>query len=350
MTQTIVVADDSVTMRRIAEMAFKGSPFRVVSVENAEEALQAAYEHRPAVVVLDYHLPDRKGVDACRALKQDPNLRDIPVLLIGGTFHPFDEGEARAAGANDVLVKPYMTDDIVSKVSALADTTADARSRATSPGLRKPQAPAAPAAPAGGLGVSRSGSRPGLGQPRQAPPAPATPAAPRGRTAPAPQRPQSHTRPQAPAAPQAAPRSRFGSPSGSSMKPAAPAAPKAPAPPAAPAGRRFGAAPPPKKTPDVGVRQTDLSEATPIPGPPPTAAALPISKEEIEALVKAEVQRAVREQMLGMVKTVLGDLFKERMLPKLLKYGQDRIEQVVAQDLYRIMHQRVEEMLAQMEE
>ena len=81
---------------------------------------------------------------------------------------------------------------------------------------------------------------------------------------------------------------------------------------------------------------------------PPAASGGNLDLEEIRRQVRDEVQRAVREEMLAMVKSVLGDLFKERMMPKLLSYGQERVEAIVTRDLQSIMERRVEEELAKL--
>jgi hypothetical protein len=97
-------------------------------------------------------------------------------------------------------------------------------------------------------------------------------------------------------------------------------------------------------TPPAGV-------ATPVALPPGVAAAagnVSIDHEELRRLVREEVQAAVRAEMLVMVKNVLGDLFKEKMLPKLMSYGQERVEAVVSRDLQSIMERRVEEELARL--
>ena len=68
----------------------------------------------------------------------------------------------------------------------------------------------------------------------------------------------------------------------------------------------------------------------------------------LNRIVREEVQQAVREQMLGMVRSVLNDLFKERILPRLLKYGEERIETIITTDLQRLMQERVDEELARL--
>lgn len=325
MAQTILVADDSATMRQIVSMAFKGSPFQVVAVEGGEAALQAAYDHRPSIILLDYHLPDRSGAEVCRAIKGDPNLRGIPVLMMAGTYHPFDESEARRSGTDDIVVKPFKTDEIHDKVSRLAGSAVMTAGGAPS-GVPTPQ-PAAPTARGTQVGM------PAVNVPMRGTPVAAS--------APA--------RYSAAATPAQPPPRRMSPPS------AAPSPRRMPSPSAAPSPRfkspaeptRPSVAAPPRGAGAMQHRQAPAPVPVPAPAPVAPAPAAPaINSEEMRRIVREEVQRAVREEMLAMVKSVLGDLFKERMLPKLLNYGQERIESLVARDLQVMMERRVEEELA----
>ncbi|MEO1269022.1 MAG: response regulator [Myxococcota bacterium] len=166
MSQTILVAEDSATMRQVVEMAFKGLPFRVVSVEAGEQALQAAYEHRPSVVILDYHLPDRSGMDVCRALRSDPTLGGTPVLMLGGNYHPFSEDQALQSGCNAVLMKPFKTDELTGKVAELARNAPQpsAASRAPTPSSsNRPRFGESPSSP-GVQGTGRYPRQPSPGR------------------------------------------------------------------------------------------------------------------------------------------------------------------------------------------
>ncbi len=293
MAQTILVADDSATMRQVVTMAFKGSAFRVVAVGGGEEALQAAYDHRPSVVLLDYQMPDRSGFEVCRAMKADPNLRHIPVLMMGGAYHPFSEDEARRSGSDDVILKPFRTDAIHEKVTRLASAGASA-------------APEPSADPQGMRGAPIRGATQ-MGMPAVARPAPSAPP------------------PAAPSQP------RYGGGAAAPVPAPAPDPRREPVPAA-----RF-------KSPGEPTKPAVLAPPTPQPA---QATAANVDVEEIRRLVREEVQRAVREEMLTMVKSVLSDLFKERMMPKLLSYGQERVETIVTRDLQVIMERRVSEELA----
>ncbi|MBH24821.1 MAG: hypothetical protein CMH57_10280 [Myxococcales bacterium] len=321
MSQTILVAEDSATMRQVVEMAFKGLPFRVVSVEAGEQALQAAYEHRPSVVILDYHLPDRSGMDVCRALRSDPTLRETPVLILGGSYHPFSEEQALQSGCNAVLTKPFKTDDLTGKVTELArnapQPSAAAPQRVSSSGSSRPR-----------FGPSSGESR-GTGRFQRQP---MTTGDSGGSFSPSPSG-------SAPAAPRRGgfnPSPRASSnPFAKSGPPAAPA--RAPARAPTPTPQR--AAPAPAPTP----QQQQLSAAA-----VQQAAAAAIDPQLIDQLVREEVQKAVRQQMLSMVRSVLNDLFKEKILPRLLKYGEERIDSIIATELRRMMQDRVDEALAQL--
>lgn len=463
MTQTILVAEDSATMRTVAEMAFHGSPYRVITVASGEQAIHAAYEHRPAVIVLDYHLPDRSGVELCRAMQGDPSLRDIPVIVLGGRYHAFSEEDALNAGASAVMTKPYTTDAFVERVTGLARSGAAPRAAAPPPrvappappqapafGARQPLTPPAPpqaaappqprpsrfggAPPMGasttnstsgsmpGLGASPSGNRPRFGgapAPQlPTPPTPPTPPAPpqappqrpRFGGAPPPQLPTPPTSPQPPArtplgaAPSGGLPSPMRRPDADGSNPSA----RMPQPPQRPGFQRGPLGPPsgslggsPSLSGDESISHDDKTprpaplpqaptvtasdvlppappapashhDITPVPQtfsppapvapasvtpPPPAmlaqdvAAAVrsALSQEDIERIVREEVQQVIREQMLTMVKTVLGDLFQERMMPRLLKYGEERINVVFQGGEFRnLLQQAVADELAKL--
>ncbi len=317
MSRTLLVADDSATMRQVVTMAFKGSPFRVVAVGGGAEALQAAYEHRPDIILLDYHLPDRSGLEVCRALKGDPNLKGIPVLMMGGSYHEFDEGAARASGSDDIILKPFRTDAVHEKVQHLTRHLPASSVPQAAPAPTQPQGPRA-AQPNTMLGM-RSVPTP----PAQPPPRPGASPAGGARYQHAALSP-----PPPPARPSGAPLpppARFGA---QPQRLAQPPVPQAPQPPQA-------AQPPP-------------APAAPQRGGSGATALSSLDKAELRNLVRAEVQQAVREEMLTMVKSVLGDLFKEKMMPKLLAYGEERIETIVAADLKQVMERKVEEELARL--
>ena len=128
MKRRILLADDSVTIQKVIELTFMDEDYEVRAVSNGDEAVALLHEVNPDFVIADVHMPGANGYEVCRRAKA---LRpDIPVLLLVGTFEPFDEGQARACGADSFLKKPFDSQELLQRVEELL-------------------APAAPALPAG---------------------------------------------------------------------------------------------------------------------------------------------------------------------------------------------------------
>src|SRR5437588_539734 len=117
MKRRILLADDSVTIQKVIELTFMDEDFEVRAVSNGDEALALLPEARPDFVIADVHMPGANGYEVCRRSKQ---LRaEVPVLLLVGTFEPFDENEARSAGADSFLKRPFDSQELLQRVQEL---------------------------------------------------------------------------------------------------------------------------------------------------------------------------------------------------------------------------------------
>lgn len=124
MGKRILLADDSVTIQKVVELTFLDEDFEVVAVSNGDDALARLAEVRPDVVVADVHMPGANGYEVCRGVKEWRS--GTPVVLLVGTFEPFDEGRARAAGANYYLKKPFDSQELLQQVEGLLAASAAA--------------------------------------------------------------------------------------------------------------------------------------------------------------------------------------------------------------------------------
>ena len=88
----VLVADDNADNRAILVARLAAQGYRTVVANDGEEALAAAREHRPHVILLDVMMPKKDGFDACRELKADPSLPFIPIIL---EQNPHDVDQAR---------------------------------------------------------------------------------------------------------------------------------------------------------------------------------------------------------------------------------------------------------------
>ena len=117
--KTILLADDSITIQKVVELTFSDGDYRVFCVANGAQALRKIPEVRPDVVLLDIVMPEKNGYEVCEALQADPATASIPVLLLTGTFEPFDQTRAEAAGARGHVTKPVESHTLVQRVEEL---------------------------------------------------------------------------------------------------------------------------------------------------------------------------------------------------------------------------------------
>ena len=117
----LLLADDSPTIQKVISLTFGDEDFEVVAVGDGAQALRALAEGTPPDVVLaDVVMPGPDGYELCERIKGDERLKKIPVVLLVGTFEPFNEAEARRVGADTVLTKPFQSiRNLVGKVGSL---------------------------------------------------------------------------------------------------------------------------------------------------------------------------------------------------------------------------------------
>ncbi len=124
MPKTILLADDSVTIQKVVGISFANEDVVLVTVDNGDDAVTQARESRPDIVLADIVMPGLSGYEVCEALRADPDLAGIPVLLLSGTFETFDEARADQVGANGHITKPFEAQALVDRVNELLESGA----------------------------------------------------------------------------------------------------------------------------------------------------------------------------------------------------------------------------------
>jgi two-component system, cell cycle response regulator DivK len=115
-TPLILVVDDYQDAREMYAEYLQFSGFRVAEAKNGNEAIEKAFELRPALILMDLSLPGMDGWEATRQLKSDERTRHIPVVaLTGHALAGASEG-ARKAGCDSFVTKPCLPDDLVVEV------------------------------------------------------------------------------------------------------------------------------------------------------------------------------------------------------------------------------------------
>lgn len=107
--RTLLLADDSATIQKVVDLTFTDEGLEVITVSDGQQALEKLDDLTPDIVLADVFMPGLNGYQVCEYIKRTERLSHIPVMLLVGSFEPFDEAEARRVGADDYLTKPFQS-------------------------------------------------------------------------------------------------------------------------------------------------------------------------------------------------------------------------------------------------
>ena len=119
MNRRILLADDSLTIQKVVELTFADTDFEVFAVSSGDELVARLPEVKPDIVICDIIMPGRDGYDVCQKIKSSPDFLHLPVILLTGTFEPFDRDRALAVGCSEIITKPFEAKRLVEAVENL---------------------------------------------------------------------------------------------------------------------------------------------------------------------------------------------------------------------------------------
>lgn len=105
----VMIIEDNQLNQKIADMIIKQLGHDTVQVYEGKKAIEIVKQEMPSLVILDIKLPDASGVDICRSIKQDPELKDIPVIVITALSSDEDRKQIVAeSGCDHYIAKPFL--------------------------------------------------------------------------------------------------------------------------------------------------------------------------------------------------------------------------------------------------
>lgn len=120
----LLLADDSVTIQKVVNLTFADEGIEVLTAGNGDAAMEMIAAERPDIVLADVNMPGLNGYQLCERLRGAEETRNIPLMLLVGSFEPFDDREAKRVGASGFMTKPFQSIKLlVSQVSELLDAT-----------------------------------------------------------------------------------------------------------------------------------------------------------------------------------------------------------------------------------
>jgi CheY-like chemotaxis protein len=122
----IVIADDAAMLRILASRSLGGH--KTMEASDGHEALALIKEHRPDVAILDWMMPGLSGIDVVRAIREDPELAGLQIVMMTARTGFDSENEAREAGVDHFIAKPIMPRQLSTLVDKIvADLSASRR-------------------------------------------------------------------------------------------------------------------------------------------------------------------------------------------------------------------------------
>jgi DNA-binding response OmpR family regulator len=115
----ILIAEDEPDIRELVAFMLRFAGYEVVAASNGEEAVQTATKELPDLILMDVRMPRMTGYDACRLMKANPTLQDVPVVFLSAKGQESEIQSGLDAGAEEYLLKPFSPDELTSRVRSI---------------------------------------------------------------------------------------------------------------------------------------------------------------------------------------------------------------------------------------
>jgi len=115
----ILIAEDERDIRDLVAFTLRFAGYEVAAAANGEEAVEMAHKENPDLILLDVRMPRMTGYDACRILKANSEMKDIPIVFLSAKGQESEIQAGLEAGAEEYLLKPFAPDQLTDRVKAI---------------------------------------------------------------------------------------------------------------------------------------------------------------------------------------------------------------------------------------
>ncbi len=158
MTKRILVVDDVKLFRDLVRVVLGGSGYEVATAASGAEALEVARQRPPDLVLLDLYMPGMDGEATCRAIRGDPRLAEVPVIIVTSGGQAREVARCVEAGCDDYVLKPIRRGPLLRKITGLVDERAFERVRVPlGVPVEYAATPACPVVPGRAVNISAGG-------------------------------------------------------------------------------------------------------------------------------------------------------------------------------------------------
>lgn len=115
----ILIAEDERDIRDLVAFTLRFAGYEVFAAANGEEAVEMAPNVNPDLILMDVRMPRMTGYEACRVMKLNPDLKDIPIVFLSAKGQETEIQQGLDAGAEEYLLKPFAPDQLTSHVKSI---------------------------------------------------------------------------------------------------------------------------------------------------------------------------------------------------------------------------------------
>jgi len=115
----ILIAEDERDIRDLVAFTLRFAGHEVTAASNGEEAVQMAPDANPDLILMDVRMPRMTGYEACRAIKSNPKLKNIPIVFLSAKGQESEIQTGLEVGAEEYLLKPFAPDQLTDRVKAI---------------------------------------------------------------------------------------------------------------------------------------------------------------------------------------------------------------------------------------
>jgi two-component system phosphate regulon response regulator PhoB len=119
MQPLILIVEDEVDLVTLLTYNLEKEGFRTATAYDGEEALLVANEQRPDLILLDWMLPHRSGLEVCRQLRRAAKTRDVPIIMLTARGEEGDRVRGLDSGADDYISKPFSNSELIARIRAV---------------------------------------------------------------------------------------------------------------------------------------------------------------------------------------------------------------------------------------
>jgi CheY-like chemotaxis protein len=119
--EKILDIDDSPTVQRLIEMILSSQGYQVILASDGEEGIAKARSERPSVILVDFVMPKMNGFQVCKTLKEDPDFKDTPIILVTSKGDKVGSKFVDVLGITEYFTKPFQPEELLAKIREVID-------------------------------------------------------------------------------------------------------------------------------------------------------------------------------------------------------------------------------------